>query len=69
MYFLLYQNDNKKKGKFLMASIKISDLPVDSESFLDELSESSLATINGGILPWLIVIGVSLLLRGDSPQR
>jgi bacteriocin-like protein len=44
-----------------MASIKISDLcpsefnlSVDSESFLDELSESDLATINGGF-PFLLV--------------
>jgi bacteriocin-like protein len=32
-----------------MASIRISDLSVDSESFLDELSESDLASINGGL--------------------
>jgi len=38
-----------------MASIKISDLSVDSESFLNELNESDLATINGGILPFLIL--------------
>lgn len=45
-----------------MASIKIydlcpsgSDLSVNSESFLDELSESDLASINGGILPILII--------------
>jgi len=44
-----------------MASIKISDLcasefnlSVDSESFLDELSERDLATIKGGISPYLI---------------
>jgi hypothetical protein len=66
---LLYQNNNKKKGKFLMASIKISDLSVDSESFLNELSESDLTTINGGILPWLILIGCALLLKGDSSDR
>lgn len=43
-----------------MASIKISDLRpsgfnlfVDSESFLDELSESDLATINGGATPYI----------------
>jgi hypothetical protein len=63
---LLYQNNNKKKGNFLMASIRISDLSVDSESFLNELSESDLTTINGGILPWLLLIGVALLLKGDS---
>jgi hypothetical protein len=51
-----------------MASIKISDLSVNSESFLDELSESSLATINGGILPWLILIGAALLLNGDDSR-
>jgi lactobin A/cerein 7B family class IIb bacteriocin len=50
-----------------MASIKICDLcssefnlSADSESFLDELNESDLASINGGIIPFL-VIGILLL--------
>jgi lactobin A/cerein 7B family class IIb bacteriocin len=43
-----------------MASIKISDFYVDSESFLDELKESDLATINGGFLPILVGIAVFL---------
>jgi bacteriocin-like protein len=47
-----------------MASIKISDLSVDSESFLDELNESDLATINGGFLP--ILIGIGLLLYSSK---
>ena len=47
-----------------MASIKISDLSVDSESFLDELSESDLVTVNGGFLP--ILIGIGLLLYSSN---
>jgi hypothetical protein len=60
---------NKKKGNFLMASIKISDLGasevslfVDSESFLDELSNSDLATIKGGSLFYVTIAVVSWLL-------
>ncbi len=47
-----------------MASIKISDLRPsgldlfgDSESFLDELNDNDLATINGGA-PESIVVGI-----------
>jgi len=46
-----------------MASIKISDLRpsdfdsfVDSESFLNDLSDSDLATINGGRTVIIIII-------------
>lgn len=46
-----------------MASIKISDLRpsdfdsfVDSESFLNDLSDSDLATINGGRTRIIIII-------------
>jgi hypothetical protein len=49
-----------------MARIQITDLcpsdfdwSVDSESFLDELNESDLSTINGGSL-FRVVIGVTL---------
>jgi bacteriocin-like protein len=48
-----------------MASIRISDLSVDSESFLDELSESDLATINGGFWPF-VLIGIGLALYPRS---
>ncbi len=51
-----------------MASIKICDLcssefnlSADSESFLDELNESDLASINGGILIPLLIVGILLL--------
>jgi hypothetical protein len=49
-----------------MASIKISDLRpsdfdsfVDSESFLNDLSDSDLATINGG----KIGIGITITIK------
>jgi len=53
-----------------MASIKISDLRPsgfdlfgDSESFLDELSDSDLATINGGyITPFGPIITITITL-------
>jgi hypothetical protein len=48
-----------------MASIKISDLRPsgfdllgDSESFLDDLSDNDLATINGGRTPVVVVVVV-----------
>jgi bacteriocin-like protein len=66
-----------------MASIKISDLSlsdfnlsVDSENFLEELSDSDLATIKGGIsrinlllaipLPILITVAFMSCFRGDT---
>ena len=53
-----------------MASIRISDLSVDSESFLYELSESDLASINGGFWPWVLLgVAVAFGLRGSTPQR
>ena len=51
----LQQTKTNKKGNFLIASIKFFDLRPsaydllgDSESFLDDLSDKDLATINGG---------------------
>jgi lactobin A/cerein 7B family class IIb bacteriocin len=52
-----------------MTSIRISDLSVDSESFLDELSESDLASINGGWWPFVLLgLGVAFGLRGSTPR-
>ena len=48
-----------------MASIKISDLSVDSESFLDELSESDLATTKGGI--FLLIYNIAFLMYISTP--
>jgi bacteriocin-like protein len=57
-----------------MASIKIYDLcssefnlSVDSESFLEELSESDLATIKGGI--FLLIFNIACLMYMSSPAR
>jgi hypothetical protein len=51
-----------------MASIKISDLRPsdfdllgDSESFLDDLSDNDLATINGGKLKDYLLAGAAIL--------
>jgi hypothetical protein len=58
-----------------MAAIKIDNLSVsgaeffsDSESYLDELSESDVLTIKGGT--WVTtIITVTLLLQGDTRQQ
>jgi hypothetical protein len=55
-----------------MASIKISDLRPsgfdlfgDSESFLDDLSDNDLATVNGGSFLEGIIVGLIIALIID----
>lgn len=57
-----------------MAVLKIDDLFVtgselfsDSESYLDELSESVVFSIKGGT--WITTVTVTLLLSGDTRQE
>lgn len=59
-----------------MANIAISDLRpagselfMDSESFIKELTDVELNSTQGGITPWIVVIGVTLLLQGDTRQE